>query len=707
MRLQRRLSGLEGVLDAQVSFHSMRAVVSVLDHQIDADRVKWIAQTEGCAVAELARDKVPEARYGIAEHSTLRRRALLVGVPAVGILLASFFTRDLAVGGPLVRGISTDTQLFVTALVLWFGRCLFTRGLSFTSWRQTSREAPFAIASLIGALYGLWAFFGHQEPYFEVPAALVAGYHIGRWLQSYFALRAQASLTDLRAAWPTEATVRRGEAHYCVAIDMLQHDDLVIIGRGDTVPADGLILETLSESVLVDESLVLGQGARTQKMTGDWVLSGTLVEDGAAIIRPEHWGRNSLLGRMLDVVSGATSTQAPSQRRGDRFAAFISPMCAVAAIATWFVWRQTWPDESLWTSLSPALAVLVALSPWALGWASEIPVLTGMTRAVRRGVLFRDASALEGARFLDVMMIEKAGTLTVGQPEVDSIELFGDVQLKDAARLLTAVEGKSDHAIAATIRTFASEIGASGSDVPEVRSFREIPGSGVIARIEDKEVVFGSLELVEGKGSTIDEDQRTAHALYLTVDSELWARLRMYDPIRDDGASMVSRLGDSGIRPMLITSSSEAEAERVATQVGLDLGDIRAGVDGANHAQAVRAVQAAGRRVGVVGQAIDDMAALQAADIAFALYHAAAPASSNSELPNEEFAVVSVRPGEGGVRVALDLSESASQRVQENFIIGSSLMVGALAAAIGWIGPTAAVAFVLIGLFLIGTNGLR
>ena len=347
------------------------------------------------------------------------------------------------------------------------------------------------------------------------------------------------------------------------------------------------------------------------------------------------------------------------------------------------------------------------LSPWALGWATEVPVLTAMTRAVRRGVMFRDANALESARMLDVMMVEKAGTLTVGQPEIDSIDVFGSVSLPQAAVVLQAVEAKSDHAIASAIRTFAAEVAIGDSELPAVSSFRQIPGSGVIARVAEREVVFGSLDLVEGKGATVADSHRKAHALYLTVDGELWARLSIYDPIREDASGMIQRLRRSGIRPMLLTSSSRAEAERVATQVGLDVGDIRAGVDGANHAQAVRAVQAAGRRVGVVGHAMHDAAALRAADIAVALHHAGGLSTSSADLPDDGFAVVSVRPGEGGVCSALDLCESAYARVRTNFIIGSGLTAGALVASIGWIGPAGAVLFVLIGLLLIGANGLQ
>ncbi|MEC8024960.1 MAG: HAD-IC family P-type ATPase [Myxococcota bacterium] len=707
LRLQRRIERLEGVLDAKAFFEDRSLSVTIADNKLDADVIIWIAQTSGCAAVPLEPDVLRDVRAGVDMHRVIKRRGLLVGLPALLVAASSLLTQDLALGNTFVRELVVDAQIFVAGLVFWFGRSVLTHGISLQSWRSAAREAPFAAAAIISAGYGLWAFFSQQDPQFDVPVVIVAGYHVGIWMQSVFVLRAQSSLEDLRAVWPQVATVRRAGRHYTVPIDTLRVDDLVVIGRGDTIPVDGSIIETLSESVIVDESVVLGDGVRCQKNQGGRVLAGTRVDDGAALIRPDRWGQDSVLGTMLNVASGAALSKGTSQIRGDRFAAILAPFGVLAAIATFTVWNQTLPNAPIWTALSPALAVLLLLSPWALGWATVIPTLCAMTRGVRDGVVFRDASSLDMTRSLDVMMIEKAGTLTVGRPEVESFEVYGKVPEKDAARLLRAVEGQSSHAIANAIRAFLKDVETDVFDLDTVTSFREIPGGGVIAQVMGSEVVFGAVHLLQEKGISVEDSVATPQGLYLAVDGEVYARLTLFDPLREDALRMVQAIKKRGIRALILTSSSRGDVSRLATSVGLEPDDVRAGIDSENHAQAVRAIQGAGRRVGLVGQANEDRDALKQADVAIATYDAGAEILANSGNIDTDFSLLALRPGGNGVSAALALADVTHRRVRENFVMASLLMAGGLFAALGWLGPSSAVAVTLLSLYLVGTNGLR
>ncbi|MFT7624857.1 MAG: Cu+-exporting ATPase, partial [Myxococcota bacterium] len=499
---------------------------------------------------------------------------------------------------------------------------------------------------------------------------------------------------------PRQAVVRRGGCDYQIAIRDLLAEDLVVVQAGEVVPVDGTLHESGGR---VDEALILGEGSAEQKAVGGPVFAGSRNVGETFVVKTSRRGADTVLGHMLGVVEAARRVRANAQVRGDRLAQRALPIAGAAAFVTFAVWQVRLGDAAVWEALSPALAVLITLTPRALAFASVSALTSGMTSAARLGVLLRDARAIEAIRDLDLMVFEKAGTLTVGRPEVESFEAFG-LSAKRALTLLAAVEQRSEHAFAEAITRYASEeLAGAATERPEVRSFRTVPGRGVIARVEEHEVVVGSAALLVDKGVAFPEDiiQTVGGSwLFMAVDGRFRARAHLFDPLRQDAVEAVRAATDAGVRPMLVTASAQEEALQVALAVGIAPHDVRSGMDAAEHGEVVRVLKASDRTVGVVGTSGFSSAALSQA-------HAAIVLRGDASLRDAEYAAILLRPGTGGVRMTLQIAHRTFGAVRQNLLASTVAMGLAVPAGMGMLPPGWALAALLATTVGVGLNGPR
>ena len=701
LRLQRRLSRVEGVDEARVSFDDESAVVSVLEYRIDVPFLRVVIESAGFNAYHLAEvEKTPE-ELREATHRERGRTAVRTVLPGLVLIATAVLVRDVGLGAPGVRSLLADAQLYMAVAVLWFGRRLFLDAARLFGWQSAAREVPLGLAAAIAFSASLWAFFSQGEPMFDVVAVIVSGYHVGAWFESWLRRRAERHFTHLVALRPRWATTRRRGRDVRMAIRDLDLEDPIFVNPGEVVPVDGVVV---GEGGVVDESVLMGAGSHVQKQNGDRVYAGTLSVTSRFQVASDSMGDDSVLGHLLRVLEDARETRAPVQRRFDRLAALLSPVTLALAIATFVYWRLEGPGEVVWFALAPALSVLVITTPWALGFASAVPVTAAMTVAARRGVLTRDAGVLERIRDLDVMVFRKAGTLTTARPEVETIDLFNGADLRESLCLLIAVEKNATHHAATAFVRVAEERFGDAFQPPDatiVRGFRSIPSRGLIAHVDGREVVVGAATLLVDKGIDVPAEPELPGAFrYLAVGGVLWARALLYDPMREDSIPTVARVKREGIRPILVTAVGVAESLKVASTVGIIESDVRSNIDPAEQAEVVRVFRAAGVSVGVVGSRDADRAALAVSDVAFALI-------PDGRLPRERHAVSLLRPGAGGVITALDLSARAFRLLRQNLWVGATLMMGGIPAALGYLPPHGAVLGMLLTMLAVGVNGLR
>jgi len=701
--LEFRLSRLDGVEDVRVSYSSERAVVSVLDNRVDAALLRHVIRSAGFESYVEAEEQVTPEEERDARHQMRVKTAFWTVIPAVIVVASALMIRHTDWIPARWLNLVNDGQLYLVALLLWQGRSLFVDAARHVGWRTAAREVPIGLAASVALCASVWQFFASAEPFFDWVAAIVAGYHATALVESWLHRRAERHFRRLIALRPSEATVRRVSGDYRIRIRDLMPTDVVVVNAGEAIPVDGVLLD--SQPSMVDQSALMGAGAIVERCRDSGVFAGTTNLTTALRVQPERMGEDTVLGHVLGVVESARQTRAPVQRRGDRVAAFVAPWTLLLAVVTFVGWRTFGEGTDIWGALAPALSVLVMTCPWALGWASAVPVTVGMTHAASQGVLLQDAEALESIRGLDVMLFERSGTLTEGRPGVARMDLVGDVSLVDALSLLLAVERRSRHVVAQAFEEYGSRHLSPDAvlDVPEAQSFRQIPGQGVIAQVRGQEVLVGMKSLLAQKEIAVpsmDESLEEARHLYLAVDGQLWARALVCDPFRPDAVETVDRMNQSGVRTVLITASPTEEAVLAAESVGISPENVRAGMDTDAHGQVARAMRAAGFQVGVVGNVESDQRSLQAADVSFGLV-------TEGTLGATPCAVSLLRPGAGGVMAAFSIARQAFRVIRQNIIVSVLVMLAGVPAAFGQLPLHAAVLGMFLAVLLVGLNGLR
>ena len=698
--LERRLARMPGVDRVTVTFATETVTVGVLDGRSDAAAIAYAVRNAGFSAYPIdsAESTPEEARER--EYRRRRRSMLVTVVPTLVVLGISIGIRELGLGGAFVRSALVESQLYLSLLIFVAGFGLGADAARQFGLRALAREAPLGAVAAVALFGSLWAFFTQGEPMFELGPSIVAGYHAGMWLEKWLERQATRHYRRLIALRPRHAIVRRGSRDVRIGISDLTLQDVVVVRPGERIPVDGLLA---AGGGVVDESELMGAGAVSQKAVGDRVFAGSRA-DCALDVTPEEIGDATVLGHLLRVVEAAREVRAPVQRRGDRLAALVSPVAPLLAIGTLLAWHVHGVD-AFWEALGPALGVLVLTTPWAIGVASAVSVTAAMTHAARLGVLIRDAAVVEQIYDLDVMVFEKAGTLTVDRPEVESFERFGEYDQAAVLRMMVALERQSSHATADAFVRFAREhtVGLDDASLPPVRGFRTISGRGVIGRIDGREVLVGTSGLLAEKDIPFPPEPEPGVPgafYYVAIDGVVHGRALLYDPLRSDSVSTVALLRRTHVRPMLVTSGSTQSALKVARTVGIEGHDVRSGIDTAEHAQVVRVMRAAGFSVGVAGNSDSDQVSLAAADVAFALI-------PHGVLPEERYPVVLLRPGSGGIIHAVQVARRAFRVMRQNVAIGALAMLAAVPAGLGFFPSTAAVLGLLASVLVVGLNGLR
>ena len=531
----------------------------------------------------------------------------------------------------LLGGAFEWSQLVLaTPVVLWAGWPFFVRG-----WQSIGQRSPnmftlialgtgaaylFSVVAVIAPDAVPEAFRGHGGAtalYFESAAVIVVLVLLGQVLE----LRARERTGDaLRAlldlAPKTALRVEDGNDRE-VPLDAVAAGDLLRVRPGEAVPVDGSIVEGAAS---VDESMVTGEAMPVEKGSGDPVIGGTVNGAGGFVMRAEHVGGETMLARIVDLVSRAQRTRAPIQRLADRVAVWFVPLVvavAILAFAAWSIWGPT-----------PAFAVIAAVSvliiacPCALGLATPMSIMVATGRGAGAGVLVRDAAALETLARVDVLVVDKTGTVTAGRPAVTRVEPLDGEDSRTILALAAALERGSEHPLAAAILEAAE---ARGIDVPAAVDFEVVPGEGVTGSVDGRRVVFGNAALMTRHGVSVtplaeaaDTARRSgATAVFLAVDGALAGFIAISDPIKDTTPTALAELRALGLEIVMATGDNAVTAAAVADELGIS--QVVADVLPADKVTIVERWRSEGHVVAMAGDGINDAPALAGADVGIAM----------------------------------------------------------------------------------------
>jgi Cu+-exporting ATPase len=560
-----------------------------------------------------------------------------------------------------------------TPVVLWGGWPFFVRGWQSLVNRSLNMFTLIALGvgvayaySVVAALApqifppGVRDAHGNVGVYFEAAAAIVTLVLLGQVLELRARRNTSAAIRALLDLAPRLARrINADGTEEDVPLESVQVGDRVRVRPGEKIPVDGSVLEGASA---VDESMLTGESMPVEKSPGSRVIGATLNGTGTLIVGAERVGSDTVLARIVSLVAQAQRSRAPIQKLADRVSAWFVPAVILVAVLTFVAWYWIGPEPRLAHAVINAVAVLIIACPCALGLATPMSIMVAVGRGAQLGVLFRDAEAIERLRDVDTLVVDKTGTLTLGKPVLQRV-IVADAQRKDEILKLSAsLEQASEHPLAAAIVAGAQ---ARGIRPQPVEGFESVTGQGVRGRVDGRAVALGNRTLMVATQVDVSPLQAQADELradgqtvmYLAENGRLGGLLSVADAIKDSTPEAIRALHAEGVRIVMVTGDNRRTAEAVARRLGIDA--VQADVLPEQKSEAVGRLQAAGRRVAMAGDGVNDAPALAAADVGIAM-------GTGTDVAIESAGVTLVKGDLIGIVRARQLSRAAVRNIHQN-----------------------------------------
>jgi len=595
----------------------------------------------------------------------MRNRFIVAAVLSVPVLLWSPIGREVfGFTVPAPFGLRDDVfSLLLSLPVIFYSAWIFFDG-AYRALKARTLDMMVLVAVGVGAgwLYSVGVTFtGGGDVFYEAATVLTAFVLLGHW----FEMRARGGANDairslLELAPPKAVVLRSDQTGAAQEIEVstadVQVGDLLLVRPGSKIPVDGDVEEGDSE---VDESMVTGESLPVPKTPGARVIGASVNISGTLRVRATKVGADTALAQIVALVQEAQNSKAPGQRLADRAAFWLVLVALIGGTLTFVVWLAT--GAGVQTALLFAITVVVITCPDALGLATPTAIMVGTGLGAQRGVLFKNATALETAARIDTVVMDKTGTLTKGEPAVTDFIADG-VDEQELLALTAAVERESEHPLAAAVVRYADQRGANRLSASE---FRNVAGHGAAAQVDGHRVIVGNRKLMADENVDLgslaarrDELAATGRtAVFVAIDGRAAGVIAMADAPRDTAAAAVAALHDNGIRVVMLTGDNEATARRIADQLGID--EVIAEVLPSDKAAQVKALQASGRRVAMVGDGVNDAPALAQADVGIAI-------GAGTDVAIETADIVLMRSDPLDVPVALRIGRGTLRKMRQN-----------------------------------------
>ncbi len=679
-RVERGLNALDGV-SATVNFAIERAHVEHEAHVSAQDLVRAV-ETAGYRAAVVGEAHDYSAEHADVSAGQLRTRLLGSAVLAVPVVALSMVMPWQFSGWQwLVFALTTP-------IVAWGGYPFHRAALRTAVHRSATMDTLVSLGTWAAYLWSVVAVLtGAGHLYFEVAAVVTVFLLAGRYAESHAKRSAGAALRELLELGAKDATVLRGDddepTEVRIPIAELRVGDVIVVRPGERVATDGVVIDG---ATALDTSAMTGESLPVDVADGDPVLGGSLNTTGLVRIRATKVGADTQLARMAKLVTDAQAGKASIQRLADRVSAVFVPAVLVIAALTLAGWLLA--GQSAAAAFTAAVAVLIIACPCALGLATPTAILVGTGRGAQLGILIKNPQVLEGVRGIDTVVLDKTGTITTGVMAVGGLTVTQGESADTVLARAAAVEAASEHPIAAAIVAGAK---AAGLPIAPVREFSSRPGHGVTGLVDGVRVEVARSAIAQQAGTAVE----------VSWDGRPRGTITLTDTVRPTSAAAVAELKAMGITPMLLTGDSAAIAQVVAGAVGIDPDHVIADVLPSDKADAVTALQAQGRRVAMVGDGVNDSAALATADIGMAM-------GTGTDAAIEAGDVTLVRGDLSTVPTALRLSARTLRIIRQNLIWAFGYNVAAIPlAAAGLLNPMIAGAAMAASSVLVVTNSLR
>ena len=625
-RVSKVLNAQPGVIEANVNYASATAMVCYDTDKCTPELLgKAVADSGYGLITDVENEEDAAEKERLKQYRALKWQTVGAVVGTVPVFVLSMFFMDLR-WGQWVAFVLSATVVFV-----------FGSRFHINAWRQLGNRAvnmDTLVACSTGVAWmfstfnllfpGFWLSRGIEPHlYFEAASVIIAFILLGRLMEAKAKHKTNKAIRTLMGLRPKMVTiVSQDGTEKEVPVQWAHVGDTVVVRPGERVAVDGTVFSGAS---YVDESMLSGEPVPVMKQSGDKVFAGTINQKGAFRIKADKTGQDTVLAQIIRMVQDAQGSKAPVQNLVDKVASVFVPVIMGIAVTVFLAWWVFAPEDGFTHGLLAMITVLIIACPCALGLATPTALIVGIGKGASNGILIKDATSLEVARNIDMVILDKTGTVTEGHPEVT--DQYWTPESGRYRPVLAALEALSEHPLAeAVVTALRPEPDTESRPAPEIVSFENIPGKGVRGICGGTAYFAGNMDLlrengIEPSGEFLSRcgawESQARTVIWFADSAEVLAVVAVTDRIKPTSAAAVARLRDMGIRTVMLTGDNEASAAAVARQTGID--EFRAGVLPQDKALYVKQLQAEGHRVAMVGDGINDSAALAQADLSIAM----------------------------------------------------------------------------------------
>ena len=671
--IQRKLSQLDGVLSAEVNYATERAVVTYIPGAITHTELTSAVRKAGYDVAEADEDEAPEDAEAAARAAELRHQQtrLIVGAVFTLPLFLLSMGRDFGLLGPWSHALWVNWLFFALATPVQFyvGWDYYTGAYKSLRNGSANMDVLVAMGSSVAYFYSVAVLLAQtmgsmalgMHVYFESSAAIITLIVTGKLLEVRAKGQTSAAIKKLIGLQPNTARVVENGVERDIPINDVQVGDHLIVRPGEKIPVDSVVVDGQSS---VDESMITGESLPVSKGPGDQVIGATINGRGLLTCEAKAVGRDTALAQIIKLVEQAQGSRAPIQSYVDKVAAYFVPFVIAVAAVTFIVWLAA--GAGFTAALLRLVAVLVIACPCAMGLATPTSIMVGVGKGAELGILFRDSAALEQAQRLNTIVLDKTGTITEGRPSVTDVVLSSQAtqNQNELVRLAASAERGSEHPLGEAIVASAQ---ANGMSLSVPATFCAVTGHGVMATVDDHELLIGNYSLMqqehvainglEPKAKALQEQAKTV--VWVSTDGQAQGIIGIADSVKDGSKEAIATLHERGVEVVMMTGDNEATAKAMAEATSIDR--VFAEVLPADKAGYIQQLQSENKLVGMVGDGINDAPALAQADVGFAI-------GTGTDVAMETADVTLMRGDLRSVPQAIALSAATMRNIKQNLV---------------------------------------
>ncbi|MFB8424448.1 heavy metal translocating P-type ATPase [Priestia megaterium] len=709
-RIEKGLNKLEGVTKASVNLALETASVEYSPSQIDPQDITQRVEKLGYGAKLKSEEKEEEQSYREKELSKQKGKfwfSFILSVPLLWAMVSHFtFTSFIPLPHMLMNpwvqlALATPVQ-FVVGKQFYIG--------AFKALRNKSANMDVLVAlgtsaayfySLYSSLKSLGSSAHTTQLYYETSAILITLILLGKLFEANAKGRSSEAIKKMMGLQAKTAVVVRDGAEIEIPVEEVQKGEVIFIKPGEKVPVDGEIIEGQSA---LDESMLTGESVPVDKSIGDKVIGATLNKNGFLKIKATNVGKETALAQIIKVVEEAQGSKAPIQRLADYISGIFVPIVVGIALLTFFVWYIWIVPGEFAPALEKLIAVLVIACPCALGLATPTSIMAGSGRAAEFGILFKGGEHLEATHKIDTILLDKTGTVTNGTPELTDVRIAQGYEENELLQLVASAERLSEHPLA---QALVAGIKNKGIEIQDPLSFEAIPGHGVRATVQERELLVGTRKLMNQHKVNIDAaleemtnlEREGKTAMLVALDGKYAGMLAVADTIKETSKEAVSRLKEMGLEVMMITGDNRQTAQAIAVQAGIE--HVIAEVLPEGKAEEVKKLQQQGKKVAMVGDGINDAPALALADIGMAI-------GTGTDVAMEAADITLMRGDLMSIADAIEMSRKTISNIKQNLFWAMGYnTLGIPIAAVGLLAPWVAGAAMAFSSVSVVLNALR